>query len=137
MFQVQPVRSPELQSQLAALLKCNYFDNTYAFFAGELDEDCTTITSLIGLCQFTLSPEKSTIKSFSYAPDCEKDEAVVILMRTVMNFIYRAEVPLLTIDSSAADINYIKQLGFREIDGEWQIDLKKFYISPCRYEHEK
>ncbi|MGN1410546.1 MAG: hypothetical protein ACI4XJ_10290 [Eubacteriales bacterium] len=133
MFEVQPVRSKELQSQLAALLSCEYYSDTYAFFAGELDEDCTTITSLIALCQFTYAPDKAEIKSLSFAPGCERDEAVIILVRTVMNFIYRAEIPIISIDSGAADEEFIKALGFRDNGGEWQIDLKKFYRSPCHY----
>ena len=36
MFEVQPVRSKELQSQIAALLGCEFRSDTYAFFAGEL-----------------------------------------------------------------------------------------------------
>ena len=35
MFEVQPVRSKELQSQIAALLGCEFYPDTYAFFAGE------------------------------------------------------------------------------------------------------
>ena len=62
MFEVQPVRSKELQSQIAALLGCEFYPDTYAFFAGELDEDCKTITSVIALCQFEFSPEKAVTK---------------------------------------------------------------------------
>ena len=137
MFEVQPVRSKELQEQIAGVLSCKFFDNTYAFFAGELDERGQTITSLIGMCQFTYAPEKAVIKSIAYAPGCERDEAVFILVRTVMNFIYRAEIPVISIEESAASMDFIKSLGFREKDGEWQIDLKKFYRSPCHYNDEK
>ena len=121
MFEVQPVRSKELQSQIAALLGCEFRSDTYAFFAGELDSDCTTVTSVIALCQFT------------YAPGCERDEAVVILVRTVMNFVYRAGIPVIGFDKNAAEDSFIRALGFREVDGKYEIDLKKFYISPCGY----
>ena len=121
MFEVQPVRSKELQSQIAALLGCKFYPDTYAFFAGELDEDCTTITSVIALCQFEFSPEK----------------AVIILVRTVMNFVYRAEIPTIVFDEAAADTEFIKSLGFRNNDGEYAIDLRKFYLSPCHYNNEE
>ncbi|MBE6541201.1 MAG: hypothetical protein E7672_02010 [Ruminococcaceae bacterium] len=133
MFQVQPVRSRELQAQIAALLGCKFHENTFAFFAGELDTDATTITSLIGMCQFTFDPEKSVIKSIAYAPGSEKDEAVFIMVRTVMNSVYRAEIPIIAIEEDAADPAFIKSLGFRQVDGEYLIDLKKFYRSPCHY----
>lgn len=137
MFEVQPVRSKELQAQIAALLGCGYFEDTYAFFAGELDDDCKTITSIIALCQFTYTPEKAVIKSLAYPQKCEKDEAVIILVRTVMNFVYRAEIPYLYFDKKAAEEEYIKALGFREQNGEFCVDLKKFYLSPCHYNNEK
>ncbi len=133
MFEVQPVRSRELQKQIADALSCQFYENTYAFFAGEMSDDYTTVTSLIGLCQFTYSTEKSVIKSIAYAPGCEKDEAVFILVRTVMNFIYRAEIPIICVEETAASIDFIKALGFKQVDGIWQIDLKKFYRSPCHY----
>ena len=137
MFEVQPVRSKELQSQIAALLGCKFYPDTYAFFAGELDEDCTTITSVIALCQFEFSPEKAVIKSLAFPPECERDEAVIILVRTVMNVVYRAEIPTIVFDEAAADADFIKSLGFRNSDGEYAIDLRKFYLSPCHYNNDK
>ncbi len=135
MFKVQPVRDRQLQSDIAKLLGCEYFENTYAFFAGEMTDDATTITSIIGMCQFTYEPNSSVIKSISYAPNCEKDEAVFILIRTVMNFVYRADIPSISIEETAAPIDFIKSLGFRKDEaGTWSIDLKKFYRSPCHYD---
>lgn len=135
MFQVQPVRDRKLQADIASVLGCEFHDNTYAFFAGEMSEDASTITALIGMCQFTLDPQNSVIHSIAYAPGCEKDEAVFILVRTVMNFIYRADIPLVSVTDTAASEEFIKSLGFRrsEDNGVWQIDLKKFYRSPCHY----
>ncbi len=137
MFEVQPVRSKDLQAQISKLLGCEYHPDTYAFFAGELDEDCTTVTSVIALCQFTYSSDKAVIKTLAFPPECEKDEAVIILVRTVMNFIYRADIPMIYFDKNAADNGYIKSLGFREVDGEYCVDLKKFYHSPCHYNEEE
>lgn len=133
MFQVQPVRSRELQSQIADVLQCDFYPDTYAFFAGELADDNTTITSLIGMCQFTYAPEKAVIKSIAFPPECEKDEAVIILARTVMNFVYRAGIPVIAADDTSASETFLKSLGFRKHDGEYSIDLKKFYRSPCHY----
>lgn len=133
MFQVQPVRSRELQAQIADVLQCSFHPDTYAFFAGELAEDNATITSLIGMCQFTYAPEKAVIKSIAFPESCAKDEAVFIMVRTVMNFVYRAGIPAIFADDNAADEAFIKALGFRKQDDEWKIDLKKFYRSPCHY----
>lgn len=137
MFQVQPIRDRKLQADMAQLLGCPFFEDTYAFFAGEIAEDCTTVTSLIALCQFTYRPEEAVIKSIAFPPACEQDEAVFILARTVMNFVYRADIPLISIEKDAAPEAFIKSLGFREKDGKLTIDLKKFYRSPCHYNAEK
>ena len=134
MFQVQPLRDRKLQEEMSALLGCPFFESTFAFFAGEMAEDCATVTSLIGMCQFTYNPTLPVIKSIAYAPECEKDEAVIILVRAVMNFMYRADIPEVAIEADAAPAEFIKSLGFRERDGILKIDLKKFYRSPCHYE---
>lgn len=133
MFQVQPVRSRELQEQIATALSCEYLSDTYSFFAGEVSDDGTTITSLIGLCQFTFDPEKSVIKSLVAALGSEEDEAMTILVRSVMYSVYRAEIPLIAFGEGVYPDDKIKKMGFRNIDGEWQIDLRKFYESPCHY----
>ncbi len=133
MFQVQPVRSRELQEQIAHAIGCEFLKDTYAFFAGEVTDDGTTVTSLIGLCQFTFDPEKSVIKSLAAAPGSEEDEAMTILVRSVMYSVYRAEIPLIAFAEGVYPDDKIRKMGFRNIDGEWQIDLVKFYESPCHY----
>ena len=54
-----------------------------------------------------------------------------------MNFVYRAEIPTIVFDEAAADTEFIKSLGFRNSDGEYAIDLRKFYFSPCHYNNEE
>lgn len=139
MFKVQPLRSKEVQQELAASLGVKYYENTYSFFAVEMDEEATKILSIIGLCQFEFAPDGAVIKSIAAAPDKKDDEAVFIMVRTVMNFCYRAEIPTIAIEISdeendlASDPAFVKSLGFRETSG-YVIDLKKFYRSPCHYD---
>ncbi len=133
MFQVQPVRSRELQEQIATVLGCEYHKDTYAFFAGEVTDDGTTVTSIIGLCQFTFDPQMSVIRSLTPAPGSEEDEAMMILVRSVMYSVYRAEIPYISISEDVYPADKIKRMGFRKTDSGWQIDLKKFYDSPCHY----
>jgi len=134
MFQVQPIRDRKLQADIAALLGCSYYEDTFAFFAGEIADDCTTVTAVIAMCQFTFSSEKAIIRSIAFAPGSERDEAVFILARTVMNFAYRADIPTISIEPTAAPADFIRSLGFREHNGVLAIDLKKFYRSPCHYD---
>ena len=138
MFKVQPLRSKEVQKELADLLGVPCYDNTYAFFTVDLDEEGTKILSVIGMCQFEYSPDGAVIKSIAAAPDKKEDESVFIMVRTVMNFCYRAEIPTIAIEISenpndpTSDLSFVRSLGFRE-KPDYVIDLKKFYRSPCHY----
>ena len=134
MFQVQPVRSRELQKELADAVGCPFFENTFAFYAVELTDDAKTVTALIGLCQFTYAPEEAVIRSVGIAPGMEGDEAVTVLVRSVMAFLNRAEIPWVFAAQDAASPEMLKKWSFRKTaDGRLGIDLAKFYKSPCHY----
>ncbi len=139
MFKVQPLRSQEVQAELAASLGVKFHENTYAFFAVEMDEECTKILSVIGLCQFTFAPDGAVIRSIAASPEHRDDEAMLIMVRAVMNFCYRAEIPTIALSLSdntndlLSDAAFVKSLGFREKTG-YCIDLKQFYKSPCHYD---
>lgn len=135
MFQVTPVRSRELQTDMAASVGCPFFDDTFAFCAVELSDDAARVTGLIALCQFTYSPEEAVIKSVGVMPGSEEDEAVTVLVRGVMAFLNKAEIPFVYIDEEAAPADRIKKWLFRRTeDGRLGIDLGKFYRAPCRYD---
>ena len=134
MFEVQPVRSRELQRDIAAAVGCPFCENTFAFYAAELTDDAKEVTSLIALCQFTYAPEEAVVKSVGIMPGSEDDEAVTILIRAVMAFLNRAEIPFVYADEGSAPAGMLKAWGFRKTEsGRPGIDLKKFYRSPCHY----
>ena len=135
MFQVTPVRSRELQAELAAAVGCPFIENTFAFCAVELSDDATEVRGLIALCQFTYSPEEAVIRSVGIMPESEGDEAVTVLIRGVMAFLNRAEIPFVYADETAASPEQLKAWSFRRgEDGRLGIDLKKFYKAPCHYD---
>lgn len=134
MFMVQPVRSAEYQKELAQTLSGALVDGTVSFLAAEMEDDLETVKYPIALCQFTFSPEKAIIKALDVADGSEKDEAVTILVRSVMSWAYRADIPVIEFDDGAADEEYIKSVSFRRDErGRWSVDLRKFYRSPCHY----
>ena len=137
MFQVTPVRSREVQAELAASVGCPFFENTFAFCAVELSDDAAEVRGLIALCQFTYSPEEAVIKSVGIMPGSEGDEAVTVLVRGVMAFLNRAEIPFVYAEDTAASPEQLKAWSFRRgEDGRLGIDLQKFYKSPCHYSHD-
>lgn len=142
MFKVQPLRSTEVQAELAASLGVKFYENTYAFFAVDMNADGTKILSVIGLCQFAYAPDGAVIKSVAATPEHREDEAMFIMVRAVMNFCYRAEIPTISLEipddanDMLSDAAFVKSLGFRERT-DYRIDLKKFYCSPCHYDAKK
>lgn len=134
MFKVQPVRSPEYQKELAEALGGIHTENTVAFLAAETEDDCETVKYPIAMCEFSFAPEKAVIRSLAIAEGCEDDEAVTILVRAVMSWVNRADIPVIEFDDGAAEDELIRKLSFsRNEDGRYAIDLVKFYRSPCHY----
>ena len=137
MFQIQPVRSKDLQRQLAEAVGAPYYPETYAFYAVELTDDAAAVTALLGLCQFTYAPEESVIRSVKPAPGAEDDEAITVMVRAVMSFLNHAEIPYVFISPDAAEPERIRRWGFRPLKSDPEglpgIDLGKFYRSPCHY----
>ena len=134
MYQIQPIRSRELQQELAEKLGCRLVPGTYAMYAGELGDDLSTVTELIAMCQFTFGAEEAEIKSLAVADSHEADEAVTVLVRAVMSIVDKAEIPVISVTESVMPEDRIRKLGFRkQPDGRWTIDLVKFYMSPCGY----
>ena len=134
MFEVQPIRSPELQAEVAEKLGGKYIDGTFAFYAAEMEDDFTNVKYPIALLQFTLSPEKAVIKSLDIREGSEDDEAVTVLVRAAMSWVNKADVPFIEFDDGATDDEYIRSVSFRRNEnGRWSVDLGKFYKSPCAY----
>ena len=133
MFTVKPVRDQELQEALAKVFGCEYCPDCYAFLAGN-SEDGETLTSLLGFSQFVMNGSRdAVIKTVVSAPNYYDEEVMIIMVRTLMNFVYRADIPTIYLDDTACSEEMAKKYGFRRADDRWTIDLKKFYISPCHY----
>lgn len=133
MFTVKPVREKELQEALAKVFGCEYLSDCYAFLAGN-SEDGEVLTSLLGFSQFVMhSDHDAVIKTVVPAPNFYDEEVMIIMVRTLMNFVYRAGIPVIYLEDSACSEEMAKKFGFRRAEDQWCIDLKKFYFSPCHY----
>ena len=128
MLTVKPIQTKKEQQELARL--CNIpFD--YYSFAYRADED----DGLIGICQFSFENNIGHIKNLAYAKDRNDTEAMIIMLRAAMNFMFRCGIETSCIQKGATSEELATLSGYKKgDDGNLYIDLKLFYNSPCRYQ---
>lgn len=128
MLVVKPIPDRDAARGLALRFGRETDDSVMAYFAAETEEDGKA--ELLGLCLFTLKDGRNEILSLDYAEGTHDVEAMIIMARTVMNFMYRCEVKIARI-SSSVDPGLAEALGFRKVGDGFEIDLEKFYESHC------
>ena len=134
MLVIKPIQEKDVQKKLAEKCGCKYEESAFAYAARECESDGETVKYTIGICQFTLCNGEGQIISIRTVPGVEDDEALMIMTRTVMNFMFRCEVPVAEMLPDAADDALKDKLGFvLGKDGRRTIDLALFYESPCHY----
>ncbi|MCI9450058.1 MAG: hypothetical protein HFE30_07395 [Clostridiales bacterium] len=134
MLAVKPVHDESLCAELCALCNVLHKDGSFMYFAADVDASSIHINHIIGICLFRMKDGKNEIEVLKAAPGISDDDALIIMARTVMNFMYRCEAERVVLLRGGVSENLIDKLGFSEdSDGVLSIDLKKFYISPCKY----
>ncbi len=132
MLIVKPVTDKDEQRRLCGVFGAGYEDHLMAFLAVEGEPGEEKSGKLLGLCQISLRDGENEIRTLVRAPGTDDTEAMIIMARAAMNFMYRCEVHEVRI-SPSTDPALIRELGFRQRDGEYVIDLDEFYKSPCSY----
>lgn len=112
--------------------------NYLSYFAGESEDYGETISKYLGFLQFTIKGSHAEIMNISSLPGVFDNEAIIILSRTAMEFIYsKCHISELLIKEGSAESILIDVLGFKPYPAApdyFSIDLEKFYNSPCEYE---
>ncbi len=134
MLAVKPVPDSAVAAGLCEFARIPYDPSAFTYFAADVNEDDTRVNHIIGVCTFTMRGGVNRIEYLREAEGIDDEEAMIIMARTVMNFIYRCEADTVSVSTDGVSSHMIKKLGFREKDGEYTINLKKFYISPCKYD---
>ena len=135
MFVIKPIKEIELHKAVCKEIGCEYVPGTISFAAAELMPDNETVDYYIGICQF-IPGEDCRICSLFPGKGSEDDEAVMILLRTVMSFLERSGGKNLKVSKDAAPLPLLKASGLTETSECFEIDLTEFYKSPCRYKKE-
>ena len=135
MFVVRAIQDKKLQEKICSILKTEYRPNALAYFAADLKDDGTEIDKFISICQFYLSRD-GEIVDLTAADGRDNDEAVIVMLRAVMSFMYRCGIKRATFSSDATSEWWLNKSGFSNHNNSYEIDLEKFYTSPCKYSKE-
>lgn len=133
MFAVKPLQDKSVQSQLCSLLDTEYIPDSLAYFAADLEDDGTAIKGIIGILQFSMNDEEGEILTLIPAPGKEDDEAMIIMERACMSFMWRSGMKRMIMKESAGPEAVLSRSGLPQKDGVYTVDLDVFFSSPCHY----
>ena len=126
MLTVLPIQSKEEQAELCTICGVEFIENAFAYRADDGD--------FIGICQFTFEKDCGIIKNLSYAPEVEDNEAMIIMLRATMSFMFRCGLVNSYIDKDATTPTLLRISGYKLNEEEkYFLDLDKFYNTPCSH----
>ncbi len=133
MFAVKPLQDKNVQKELCTLLNTEYIPDSLAYFAADLTEDGTAILGIIGILQFKMSESAGEILTLVPADGKEDDEAMIIMERAAMSFMWRSGMKKMTMKENAGPEVVLAKSGLPKKNGEYYVDLDVFFDSPCHF----
>ena len=129
MFKIKPIIDKTAQEHLCALCNIPYLSFAMAYQA-ELDGE------LAAICQFELIENGGYIHHLVTKPGVDDHEMMIIMGRTVMNFIDLCELHTCYAASSSASKLLLLALGFKaQENGEYIANMEGMF-SGCSSKHE-
>ncbi len=126
MLTVIPIQDKNTQEELLELCGIDFDIDAFAYKADD--------NGFLGAIQFKFVNDVGEISGFNYAPNTKDNEAMIIMLRTAMNFMFRCGIKSSTLDAKNTPAELVKLSGYSRKDGDiYSIDLEKFYISPCHF----
>lgn len=126
MLTVLPIQDKNEQKDLTAICGIEFDANAFAYRADDGD--------FLGVIQFKFTNDIGEISGFNYAPGTSDNEAMIIMLRTAMNFMHRCGIKNSSLDAKTTPESLIKLSGYSKEQGDiYTIDLDKFYVSPCHF----
>jgi len=123
MLTVLPIQLKDTQKELCEKCGVPFKQNAFAYRADDGD--------FIGICQFYFKDNNGYIDNLTYAPGVNDWEAMIIMLRASMSFMYRCGIELVYL-SSDTDEELLKKSGFlKDKDGKYYINVQKFYGGSC------
>ena len=126
MLTVLPIQSKDEQRELCSVCGIDFIENAFAYRA---DDGC-----FIGVCQFTFENDCGYIKNLTYAPEIIDNEAMIIMLRATMSFMFRCGLVHSYIDEKSTTPELLRLSGYKlNEDGKYYMNLDKFYNTPCSH----
>ena len=127
MLKVLPIQSKEKQKELCELCDTTYNPSAFAYSADD--------EGFIGICQFRFQDNNGYIQSLTYAPNVSDWEAMIIMLRAAMNFMFRCGLKMCYFEKDACnDSELLAKSGFLKNESNtYYIDLVKFYTGSCHH----
>ena len=126
MLTVLPIQSKDEQRELCEICGVEFLENAFAYRADD--------GGFIGICQFIFDNNCGYIKNLSYAPNVEDNEAMIIMLRAAMSFMFRCGLTDSYIEENATTPTLLRVSGYKLNDeSKYYLDLDKFYNTPCSH----
>ena len=123
MLTVLPIQSKDIQRELCEKCCIDFIENAFAYRADDGD--------FIGICQFYFKDDNGYIENLTYAPNVSDWEAMIIMLRASMSFMYRCGIKIVYLNGMT-DTELLSKSGFlKNENGEYYIDVQKFYGGSC------
>ena len=137
MLVIKPIQDKNTQKAIVEACGGVYLADALAYGAYDCEDDGETVRTLLGACQFSLLADCGSIGFLRAAPGVNDAEALMIMARAAMSFLFRCGYPRAVLEAGAADDALADALNFTpDADGVRAIDLPRFYESPCHYQAE-
>ena len=133
MFAVKPLQNKDVQKELCALIGTEYIPDSLAYFAADLNEDGSCVVAVIGILQFRMDGTEAEILTLAPAFGKEDDEAMIIMERAAMSFMWRSGIKRMIMKESAGPECVLSRSGLPRKDGSYYVDLDLFFCSPCHF----
>lgn len=124
MLTVLPIQSKDTQKELCEICKIDFNYNSFAYRADDGE--------FIGICQFHFDNFCGYIENLTYAPEIEDWEAMIIMLRATMSFMFRCGLKKAVLCKDSTSNDLLNRSGFLKSENDcYEIDLVKFYGGSC------
>lgn len=126
MLTVLPIQSKDEQKELCSVCGIEFIEDAFAYRADD--------GGFIGICQFSFKNNCGYIHNLSYAPNVIDNEAMIIMLRATMSFMFRCGLVDSYIQKESTTETLLRISGYKlNNEGKYYMNLDKFYNTPCSH----